>query len=138
MKATDLMVKDLVKVRPSGMVISVAAVHLKKVGYHSIASKLEWVRQDLLQPMELTPSFLEKNGFKPIDPIPSILDPNWLSGKTYRWEYADGVYVQVDFKESEPHAYISNRCYFASPYCPDVHSLQHAMKLCGIYKDMKL
>lgn len=126
MKATDLMVNDLVKVKPSGMVISVAAVHLKKVGYHSIASKLEWVRQDLLQPMELSPSFLEKNGFKQI------------GDETYRWEYADGVYVQVDFKESEPHAYISNRCYFASPYCPDVHSLQHAMKLCGIYKDMKL
>lgn len=126
MKATDLMVNDLVKVKPSGMVISVAAVHLKKVGYHSIASKLEWVRQDLLQPMELSPSFLEKNGFKPI------------GDETYRWEYADGVYVQVDFKESEPHAYISNRCYFASPYCPDVHGLQHAMKLCGIYKDMKL
>ena len=54
---------DLVQVEPSSMLIRVAAVHHKKVGYHSCVYKLDWVRESLLKPIPLTDEILEKNGF---------------------------------------------------------------------------
>ncbi len=79
-------------------------------------------------PIPLTAEILEKNGFILIDE----------KDKYYRWKYAEGVYVNVDFKSEEPYVYISNRCYFASPVCRYVHQLQHALKMCGINKEIKI
>lgn len=64
MKATELMIGDYVLVKPSMMLIKVAAIHHKKVGYHAVTHKLNWVRMDLLEPIPLTPEILEKNGFR--------------------------------------------------------------------------
>ena len=63
MKANGLMIGDYVSVKPSGMLIKIAAVHHKKVAYHSCVNRLTWVRESLLEPIPLTPEILEKNGF---------------------------------------------------------------------------
>lgn len=63
MKANELMSGDYISVKPSGMLIKVAAVHHKKVAYHAVVNKLFWVRESLLEPIPLTTEILEKNGF---------------------------------------------------------------------------
>ena len=79
-----------------------------------------------LEPILLTPEILEKNGFV-----------EW-EDKCYRWEYAEGIYINADFTAQEPWAHISNRCYSATPVCRYVHQLQHALRLCGIEKEIVL
>lgn len=64
MKATDLQIGDYVLAKPSMMLIKVAAVHNKKVGYHAVTNRLNWVRMDLLEPIPLTLEILEANGFE--------------------------------------------------------------------------
>ena len=86
----------------------------------------ELVHQSEIQPIPLTPEILEKNGFV-----------EWRD-KCYRWEYADGVYINADFTEEEPWAHISNRCYSATPVCRYVHEFQHALRLCEIKKEIVL
>lgn len=79
---------------------------------------------DEIEPIPLTAEILEKNGFV-----------EW-EDKCYRWEYADGIYINADFTEEEPWAHISNRCYHATPVCRYVHEFQHALRLCGIEKEI--
>ena len=61
MKPTELQIGDYALVKPSMMLIKVAAVHRKKVGYHAVTHKLNWVRMDLLEPIPLTEKILERN-----------------------------------------------------------------------------
>ena len=83
-----------------------------------------------IEPIPLTPEILEKNGFTKLEDE---------SGKQrYRWEYADGIHISIDFTDTDPWVHVSNRCYFAVPYCEYVHQLQHALGLCGIYKEITL
>lgn len=51
MKTNELMIGDYITVTPSGMLIQVAAVHKKKVAYHTCTNKLSWVREGLLRPI---------------------------------------------------------------------------------------
>lgn len=62
MKANELMVGDLVL--HDGKVIRVDAVHKRKIGYHKTKDKLTWLFDGQFQPIFLTTSILEKNGFK--------------------------------------------------------------------------
>lgn len=128
MKANELMVGDYVNVSPSMMTIKVESVIYKRVRYRSCTGRVITVSEGLIVHIPLTPKILERNGFSLID----------KADKIYRLEFADGVYIQVDFKADEPYVYVSNRCYFASPYCNAVHHLQHALKLCGIEKEIEL
>ena len=43
--------------------IKISAIHLKKVGYHNVLDRLNWVRFSLLEPIPLTIEILKKNGF---------------------------------------------------------------------------
>ena len=63
MTAKELMIGDLVLIKPEMKPIKVAAVHQKKIGYHVRADKLNWVRFGLLEPIPLTPELLVANGF---------------------------------------------------------------------------
>lgn len=85
-----------------------------------------WCNIKNVEPIPLTPEILEKNGFV-----------EWRD-KCYRWKYAEGIYISADFIEEEPWAHISNRCYSATPVCRYVHEFQHAMRLCGIEKEIEL
>lgn len=78
-----------------------------------------------VEPIPLTAEILQKNGFKE------------GAEKYYGLEYGKG-YIKVEFTAEEPWTYIRNSCYFTSPACRYVHELQHAMKLCGINKEIVL
>ena len=63
MTAKELMIGDLVLIKPEMKPIKIAAVHQKKIGYHVRDDKLNWVRFGLLEPIPLTPELLVANGF---------------------------------------------------------------------------
>ena len=133
MKASDLMIGDYITVTPSGMLIQVAATHKRKVAYHACTSKLSWVREGLLRPITLTVEILEKSGFvkyiagqyvlpKMVGEIlVSIMPMKGLPNTDNRWLVAiKNGYIDVKI---------------AITY---VHELQHALKLCGIEKEIVL
>ena len=80
---------------------------------------------DELTPVPLTPEILEKNGFKKYNGL-------------YRLDIAEGVFVNADFKSKEPFVSVHNTCYRATPICWYLHQLQHALRLCGIEKEIEL
>lgn len=138
MEATDLMANDLVKVKPSGMVISVAAVHLKKVGYHAVTHKLNWVRQGLLSPIEITPEILEGNGFKKFD-------FHGIQGQhQWTWWYDTRTSVSLWCRElnDDPKDGWMIRIDSSLATCCDkiehVHQLQQVLRLCHINKEILL
>ena len=69
MKATELMIGDYITVTPSGMLIQVAAVHKRKVAYHTCTGRLSWVREGLLRPIPVKQEILEKSGMKSYDNV---------------------------------------------------------------------
>ena len=85
----------------------------------------ELIHQSEIEPVPLTPEILEKNGFKEYDGL-------------YRLDITEGTFVNVDFKSKEPFVSIHNTCYRATPICRYLHQLQHALKLCGIKKEIEL
>lgn len=136
MKAKDLMISDYISVKPSEMPIKVAAVHHKKVAYHAVVNKLEWVRESLLKPIPLTSEFLEKNGFK------KVLDEDGTECYRYYNRAADG-YIKISLyngsdddwsieivnyaKFDDNEIVYNNNFIFLK-----VHQLQQALRLCGI------
>lgn len=135
MKANELMIGDYVSVKPSGMLIKIAAVHHKKVAYHTVAHKLSWVRESLLEPIPLTTEILENNGFvanKHVYPYPY-------------YEYIDKEHkLKIGFafpqgnktSYKDPWIYIdSERVFVEHLPCVFVHQFQHAFRIFGIDKE---
>ncbi len=121
MKTEELMIGDWVKVKPSGMVIMIAAVHHKKVAYHAIPTKLEWVRQDLLEPIPLTADILRKSGFP----------KSRLMGEQRHFTYYLGP--QLDLLAIYD-ADFSFNIGSGARYVKYVHELQRIMHTCKIEK----
>lgn len=131
MRLCDLMVGDLVL--HDGKVIRVDAVHKRKIGYHKTKDKLTWLFDGQFQPIFLTTSILEKNGFEKDELIESY---NHYCGMDNRVSLNDDFYyinsrntwyVHVD---SEDYSTIAN-CELTY-----VHQLQHILRLCKIYKEI--
>ena len=130
MKANELMICDYVLVKPSMMLIKVAAVHHKKVGYHAVTHRLNWVRIDLLEPVPLTEKILEMNGFTHNVTAPcgyynaSVYDMHdvlfHVSGDTYE----DTWHTEVFIDHNDNEYVLFNLCY--------VHELQRVLKQCGL------
>lgn len=150
MKAKDLMIGDYISVKPSGMPIKVAAVHHKKVAYHAVINKLAWVRESLLEPIPLTPEILEKNGFyygytSDEEDIASNTIAQ-LSEEEKGWVWDEGAgSVKVIFpNESDGgEIQICDQCFdrnMAFGFSENImlHELQHALRLCGIEKEIVL
>ena len=84
---------------------------------------------DFIDGVPLIPEILLKNGYYLLSE----------EDKQYRLDIQEGVHITIDFKDDdEPWVHVSNRCYYATPYCRYVHHLQHAMSLCGIYLGFKI
>ena len=128
MKANELMVGDWLK-HANGKYYRVTRIDILG-DYNSIHYACGfphlWEYNNKFEPIPLTPDILKKNGFV-----------EWRD-KCYRWEYAEGIYINADFTAEEPWAHISNRCYSATPVCRYVHELQHALRLCEIDKTIEL
>lgn len=127
MKANELMIGDYISVKPSGMLIKVAAVHHKKVAYHAVVNKLAWVRESLLEPIPLTPEILEKNGL--------VKAENPRTG-TIMYSFRDSLFrIEVyDFEHVIVVSVYTNSMY--EGFINNVHELQHALRLCGINKEI--
>ena len=142
MKANKLMIGDYVFVKPSGMLIKIAAVHHKKVAYHTVVHKLSWVREGLLEPIPLTTEILEKNGFE------KVFDKNGTECYRYYNSAGDG-YIKIslynggdgdwsieiiNYKKFDDNEIVYNNNFIFLK----VHQLQHALRLCGIEKEIVL
>lgn len=121
MKANELMLGDYTSVTPSGMPIKVAAIHHKKVAYHAVVNKLEWVRESLLEPISLTPNILEKNGFV-------NKDNEWV-------HYCDFPFIDFILNKDSDGFYI-DCIYTPNGYIQYVHELQHAFKLFKVDREI--
>lgn len=128
MKPTDWQIGDYALAKPSMMLIKVAAVHHKKVGYHAVTHKLNWVRMDLLEPIPLTEDILKLNGFEQ-------KNDGWLRCEDKANEFQNYIFIQYrrqgDIRECEIN-YVNivkaNYLYVINY----VHELQHALRLCGL------
>lgn len=144
MKPTDWQIGDYALAKPSMMLIKFAAVHHKKVGYHAVTHKLNWVRMDLLEPIPLTKEILEKSGFyfgytSDEEDLASNTvaqlseeDKGWVwdegdgSIKVILPNESDGGMIIIDDQSFDRHLSLvyNNEVY--------VHELQHALRLCGL------
>lgn len=81
---------------------------------------------EYLEPIPLTPEILEKNGFEPT-PAPS----------ERVWKH-NGQEVWLDNEGKNYWANIKNGEFYFEGYIEHTHELQHALRLCGIEKEIKL
>lgn len=136
MKATELMIGDIVSVTPSGMPIRIAAIHRKKVAYHACNDSFSWVRIGLLQPIPLTPEILEKNGFVKYNEV-SDTPP-------YDQDEEGNMYYSFKGEHKFWGWWQPNNIYFIPVNAmvdleiKYVYQLQHAMRLCGIEKEIEI
>lgn len=150
MKTNELMIGDYIAVKPSGMPIKVAAVHHKKVAYHACINKLSWVRESLLEPIPLTTDVLAKNGFyygytsSEEDLASNTIAQLSEEDKGWVWDEGNGE-IKVIFPNESDGGMITiddqgfdRRMAFIFSENIYVHELQHAMRLCGIEKEIEL
>ena len=101
---------------------------------------------DCVEPIPITPEILEKNGFD-INGIPEDMQPveerDW-SDDTYVWsgqETPDEV-MEVCVYMEDPNNFfaeiICQYCHVDGVHIKYVHELQHALRLCGIEKEIVL
>ena len=126
MKANELMIGDYVSVKPSGMLIKIAAVHHKKVAYHTVVHKLSWVREGLLEPIPLTPEILEKNGW----------NKDFYSKESYDNGNIEGLSLWIG-EDGKNKWWWHVGVELVTPI-NDVHEFQHALRLRGIDKEIEL
>jgi len=125
MKANELMIGDWV-VGSSGEPFKIGIIDPDFLFWNEV------------QPIPLTPKILEKNGFvanNHICPYPYYEYVN----KEHKLEIGFGFPQgnQTIFKE--PWVYIDSECVFIQHLpCIHVHQLQHALRLCGIEKEIIL
>jgi hypothetical protein len=121
MKANELSAKDLMEGDWVYGIFSGCPQERITMKYSICSNSYEWK----YMPIPLTAEILEKNGFKEYDGL-------------YRLDITEGVFINVDFKSKEPFVSVHNTCYRAIPICWYLHQLQHALKLCGIEKEIEL
>lgn len=128
-RVTDLMVGDLVL--HDGKVIRVDAVHKRKIGYHKTKDKLTWLFSGQFEPIFLTPSILEKNGFEKDELIESY---NHYCGMDNRVSLNDDFYYINSRNTWYVHIDSEDYRTIASCELTYVHELQHILRLCKIDK----
>lgn len=117
--------------------IKISAIHLKKVGYHNVLDRLNWVRFSLLEPILLTPEILEKNGFN------KVLQPD--CSNSYYWEFKEHeketgelLYSIKAYCNSLRGMYVSIGSYgdivSFGKQIEHFHEFQQVLRLCGLDK----
>ena len=136
MKANELMTGDWIYNRVANITFQVYPQFFSQ--WYNRPEQFE----ETIQPISLTAEILEKNGWKIISNTPNKLEYLWSTGATE--EYAD-VRVLVgkdrnnvlrwDFPALNIHLYRGDIGLTKFKY---VHELQHALRLCGIDKEIVL
>lgn len=128
MKCNELQLGNYVLIKPSGKLISIAAIHQKKVGYHNVPNKLEWARQSMLNPIFLTDDILEKN-FPKNEGDDYQLCRMWGIGSNPDYGYVAAIMTIDNSKGDVYEAYIP---------CRYVHELQNLLTLLKVNKKITL
>jgi hypothetical protein len=130
------MIGDYVLVKPSMMLIKVAAVHHKKVGYHAVTHKLNWVRMDLLKPIPLTSEILERNAFELNGELPFRKEFRIC----FNEDTEDERHLFVEYHHKSDYVKLTYQTYtghhngtngIVINHC-GVHQFQHALRICGL------
>lgn len=128
MEAKELMIGDWLYYRGQFNAFSfrVEQITRKKVGYHAEPdeSRIRYLRLSECEPVPITPEFLERNGFE-------------KARSLYYLKSLNKVYLCfIEYN-------IANNCLFINEGLIPmpityVHQLQHALKLCGIEKEITI
>ena len=142
MKTSEIMLGDYFNVYPSNLPIKVVATHTMKVAYRAACTgKLEWVRADLLRPIPITTGILRKNGFAKIGDYDTHF--NFILSFIH-----DDDTIIVEYRiYKEPICGVNTllRCEVSfkggvdkirSCHIKYLHELQHALRLCGITREI--
>ena len=126
LKVTDLMVGD--------WVMSFGAPH-KVVG----------IRTDMFEPhirTDMSDTWYEEgieNLLEPITLTPEILEKNGLANDPYGCHFKEDEYMELEISAEEEGIYWTiNYNEYAILKLKYVHQLQHALRLCGINKEIEL
>ena len=116
MKANELVIGDYVQGFSPGTKLKVCRIlNEYRVGIRSYDGIYWELPADDIQPIPLTPKILEKNF------------PNAESGVIWWWDI-DELYCEID----------ANNGIKVTGYFHNIHELQHALRLCGIEKEIEL
>lgn len=138
MKAEDLMIEDWVRNQDGtikGRIVNIDAYQNRvEFGAHTIDA-------DFVYPIPLTPEILEKNNDILYGELPILFD----DGKMH-YSIIECRYVSKEYERNGETFYclLSGCAYhggsFVTPFAKIryVHELQHALKLCGIEKEIVL
>jgi hypothetical protein len=137
MKATDLMLGDWVLC--DGKPYQVAEI---SAGLLCIDAERElFANPEDLEPIPLTPEILEKNGWLATHySYGNINEDKDKKGVAYALLEDGGLKVAtVDFREEEIEVELFNQMGHLTSECiTAIHQLQHALRLCGIEKEIVL
>lgn len=143
--AEDLMVGDWVSV--SGTPMRIAVFGTVKAVFLDAKGEIFCHGYDSIEPIPLTKEILVNNGFERIDTtignyalsiyVENEYDENDYSTREFyrigtylAGGYFDGMF-EIENRKQEEYTSCKRRCKY-------VHELQHALKLCGINKEIKL
>ncbi len=137
MRTEELMTGNFVKIKNSGVIIKIEAIHKKKVGCHSTPNKLTWVRTDLLEPIPITPLSLRQNGFyKANAGVIGFFEESY-SNSTVEVSLSN---VYIDERSNQLHIEDpdSQTVFLHMMQCNYLHQLQNAFRVCGIKKEIEI
>lgn len=135
MKATDLQIGDWAQFQ--GRYIRVDAVYRTMIIPNPDDDSHSCIGEEYLQLIPLTPEILEKNGFKDVSVIV-------VGTRKLRWTSEDTrTEITIWLDDTLPMEIVKNIYYedevsYTLPFPGTVHELQHALKLCGIDKEIVL
>lgn len=146
MKATDLMIGDWVLI--SVLDCNPFPSKVTSINYNSYQGKnyVDWIDTEdkeeigmyAVQPIPITPEILEKNGFnKPQDAGDGTLICGMTIGQyklTFQSVFALPIFTIENVVDNDN----NHTCLVLKDEIYNVHELQHALRLCGIDKEIVL
>ena len=77
------------------------------------------------------------SSYMPIPLTKGVLNEDFKEYRNgcYRLDFAEGIYINIDFLNEEPFVTIHNKSYYTCPICKYVHQFQHALEVVGINKN---
>lgn len=134
MKANELMIGDWVSYNGQPLRVNCAAIG--SVGLEGVDSDII-CKEETVKPIPITAEILEKNGFRETDVV--------VAGtRKMRWESEDTrteITIWMDDTmpmEIRKNIYYEDEECYTLPFAWAVHELQHALRLCGIEKEIVL
>lgn len=136
MKANELMIGDWLQ-HASGKCFLITRVDMWGDGsvHFACGHPYLWEYNNKFSPIPLTAEILEKNGFKIKEKWAQI--GNFGNSPLIMWHFADDHILRHYKAELEVHQNDTGKVHVHIP-CEYVHQLQHALRLCGIDKEIKL